>query len=119
MSDKTQIDDGGPAFTIAHHLPGCDHDKGCVNECPVASLENVTGMSLLAYFMAHVTVGEDDEPNCSMSDSLGVCPNSKDDPIGWLKWRAALHAIIRVIKADAMIRALQKPSEISERISQP
>lgn len=49
--------DGGPAFPIANHLAGCDHEKGCVNECPVASLPGVSGMSLRDWFAGQALAG--------------------------------------------------------------
>lgn len=57
MNEQTQIDDGGPAFPIAQHLAGCDHENGCVNECPVVSLVNVSGMSLRDWFAGQAISG--------------------------------------------------------------
>ena len=52
---SAEINDGGPAFPTANHLPGCDHERGCVHECPVASLPNVSGMTLRDWFAGQAT----------------------------------------------------------------
>lgn len=96
MSEQA-IDDGGPAFP-----------------CQPVMIEGVLrwpsesdfgGMSLRDYFAANVAISDDDYPDSGSSEIVGrERPDCHDSPLGWLKWYADLDAIIRGIKADAMIR---------------
>lgn len=88
MSDQSQINDGGPAFPVAYHLPGCDREKGCVNECPVASLSGVTGISLRAWFAGKAIQGFMSNPQVPLTadrDVANACVMWADMMIAALK----------------------------------
>lgn len=103
---STPINDGGPVFP--QHLA-----FGPNNEAVTAGMyfAEGPGMTLRDYFMANATFGESDYPpkgDCLIKLMGCDCPSVEKDFVGYLKWHAKFEAIVRGIKADAMITERSK-----------
>lgn len=87
--------DGGPAFPNP-------------NDCKLGE----EGMSLRDYFAATVAISENDFPDLPVASSKmigSLCPNnSTENPEEWVRWVAAVEALIRYAKADAMLAEREK-----------
>lgn len=101
------MNDCGPAFPTAMHQGGCDKEKGCTYSCPVASLPNVTGMSLRQWYAGTIALTQFDEKLIELYRTDG-CPKTVEETIEYI-------ATLRGRHADALIAVLTERGNASEK----
>lgn len=99
----SKTNDGGPAFPVA------GFDIQTFRPDSVEEAQRIlSGMSLRAYYVAHVVVSFDDYAVPYAEGILKcVMPDFAADPVGNAKFWAGFRAHMRLLEADAMIAALE------------
>jgi len=93
--------DGGPAFPF-------DWKDFQPTTGEQVVREQFSGMALREWFAGQVEFGQNDYPTvcASMKKLMGEdCPKQNEDFIGYLRYHARFEAIVRYIKADALLAA--------------
>jgi len=110
MSTTPKINDGGPAFPWQIEVKAGSFNpfRGRVvppNECDIEVYE---GMTLRDWLAGQESLSDCDLQISAMEQIVRKrSPKFAENPLAYMTWEAEVRAVLRYIRADAMIRARQ------------